>query len=172
MKTAIRTQLLAKRKALNTKDVAFKSKQICDKLQPLLSGNVAIYHAIHNEVDLSYLKKDNKINLFALPSIINKKMLFYEYNSNSILRRGQFAIPEVVDGKIITDFSYIIVPILAFHQQKYRIGYGSGYYDQYLKKFKGSMIGVAYAFQEVSQPFFEPHDIAMHKIINECKTIE
>ena len=31
---------------------------------------------------------------------------------------------------------YILVPLVAYDEKLYRIGYGGGYYDRYLKKLK------------------------------------
>ena len=46
----------------------------------------------------------------------------------------------------------ILVPILAFDKNRYRLGYGKGFYDRYLnkylKKFKNILtVGVAFSFQ-------------------------
>ena len=46
----------------------------------------------------------------------------------------------------------MLVPVLAFDKNKYRLGYGKGFYDRYLNKYlkqhkKIITVGVAFSFQ-------------------------
>ena len=47
----------------------------------------------------------------------------------------------------------IIAPLLAFDKDKFRLGYGKGYYDRYLNKYIKKnknilIVGVAFSFQK------------------------
>ena len=69
------------------------------------------------------------------------------------------------------------MPLLAFNENCFRLGYGGGFYDRYLKNKKVIKIGVALEFQK--QVFHvEHHDIPLDYIFTEkriykkpCKTI-
>ena len=53
---------------------------------------------------------------------------------NQVLLVNKFGILEPVKTKVkIPDL--ILVPILAFDSNKYRLGYGKGFYDRYLNKY-------------------------------------
>ncbi|WP_305154459.1 5-formyltetrahydrofolate cyclo-ligase [uncultured Dubosiella sp.] len=65
----------------------------------------------------------------------------------------------------------IVVPMVAF-DGKYRIGYGKGYYDRYLKTFEGLKIGVAFDDQEVYDYQPSLYDVPMDVIVTESRTIE
>ena len=80
---------------------------------------------------------------------------------DSRLTKGAYGIDEP-DGEIgIPDL--IICPMLAFNKDRYRIGYGAGYYDRYLEKSNAVFFGAAFSVQKAD---FSPedHDIPLHRI--------
>ena len=58
----------------------------------------------------------------------------------------------------------MIVPIVAYDQDKNRIGYGKGYYDAILKECAYT-IGIAYPEQEFENIPSDNWDIPLHEII-------
>lgn len=77
-----------------------------------------------------------------------RDMEFYYIRSFVDLEPGTFGVLEPVPGKAIkmTDFSsgLCLVPALCYDWKGYRLGYGKGYYDRFLAKFGGRMIGICY----------------------------
>ncbi len=60
----------------------------------------------------------------------------------------------------------VIVPAVAFDRQGYRIGYGGGYYDRFLRQApQAARIGIAFACQIVDQIPAADHDIPMDGIV-------
>jgi 5-formyltetrahydrofolate cyclo-ligase len=68
---------------------------------------------------------------------------------------------EVEPGQI----DLLIVPGLVYTKEGYRIGFGGGYYDRFLKDFPGETISLAFTEQIVSHFLVEEHDIPVSKII-------
>lgn len=66
----------------------------------------------------------------------------------------------------------IIVPGIVFDYNGYRIGYGGGYYDRYLTKFKGQLISLAFNIQIVDEVPVETFDIPVDLIITETSRID
>ena len=61
-------------------------------------------------------------------------MNFFSWRKNDVLFINQYGILEPSKSKVkIPDV--ILVPILAFDKNKYRLGYGKGFYDRYLNKY-------------------------------------
>ena len=68
---------------------------------------------------------------------------------------------EVVD---VSKIDLIHVPGLAFTTKGYRIGYGGGYYDRYLKHFPGHTLSTVYPCQ-IRDFSPENHDIPVEEVL-------
>lgn len=75
----------------------------------------------------------------------------------------------MADAKI--QIQYWIVPGIAFDKNGYRLGFGKGYYDAFLKDATGLKIGVGYDWQYIDQLPCDAHDIAMDVLIIEDKVL-
>ncbi|MFD0705080.1 5-formyltetrahydrofolate cyclo-ligase [Alloscardovia venturai] len=75
-------------------------------------------------------------------------MEFVKYNS-AWLSLTHFGVLEPVNGQVFEPHTIdlMIVPALAVNQRGYRIGFGGGYYDRYLKKYTGHTVSLVYNFQ-------------------------
>ena len=71
---------------------------------------------------------------------------------------------EVYSGPI----DLIIVPGLAFDENRFRLGYGGGYYDNFLVQYpEAKKIGIFYSFQKRNAVPTERHDISLDYIFTE-----
>ncbi len=72
---------------------------------------------------------------------------------------GKWDIPRPDDAAPVVEPDVLLVPMLAFDRQGYRLGYGGGFYDRTLAQLRAKKgvvaIGVAYGGQEVDAV---PHD--------------
>ena len=82
-------------------------------------------------------------------------------------RTGNFSrcpSPEIVPD-------VLIVPLLAFDSEGYRLGYGGGFYDRTLHKLRGNgtalAVGVGYAAQHVARVPRDEYDQPLDWIITE-----
>ncbi|MHA6690793.1 5-formyltetrahydrofolate cyclo-ligase [Devosia sp. A449] len=64
----------------------------------------------------------------------------------------------------------VIMPLLGFDSTGTRLGYGGGYYDRTLAKFKKKplLVGLAFAAQELEQIPREAHDVPLDAIVTEA----
>lgn len=133
--------------------------------------SVAIFLSIKDEINTRPIIEDLlTLNCkIYLPRVEGKVMNFYKVNSLTDLKRSSFGILEPKPGLAVSkdDLDVIVVPLLAFNDAKYRIGYGGGYYDKYLKDYQGLKVGLAYSFQHTKENFSEKHDVACHMIVTE-----
>ena len=81
-------------------------------------------------------------------------MDFFEWSSKQPLSISKIGIPEPFSKKKVYP-DIILVPMLAFDKQKFRLGYGGGFYDRYIQKIKKIKkiftVGIAFSFQEVKK---------------------
>ena len=101
----------------------------------------------------------------------NNLMNFYQWKKNDVLTVNEFGMLEPIKTKAkIPDI--IIVPMLAFDKDKFRLGYGKGYYDRYLNKYiklyKDIMtVGVAFSFQRHNKLPISKNDVKLDFILTE-----
>ena len=87
------------------------------------------------------------------------------------MQKNKYGILEP-DEKIEIDkdqLDLMIVPLVGYNQNNYRLGYGGGYYDRYLKNYNGYTIGLAYTFQYLKDYQPEFFDIPLNQIITDEK---
>jgi 5-formyltetrahydrofolate cyclo-ligase len=91
------------------------------------------------------------------------------YNEDTVLNLNEFDIPEPTNGKKIPSeaFDYVFVPLLAVDKKGYRVGYGKGFYDRFLKTCKPSckFIGLHLFDLEDEIEDREKTDIALHILV-------
>ena len=101
----------------------------------------------------------------------NNQMNFFSWKKNKVLLVNKFGMLEPVKTKAKIP-NFMIVPILAFDKNKYRLGYGKGFYDRYLnkylKKFSNIMtVGIAFSFQKHHKLPIDKHDMKLDYILTE-----
>ena len=111
-----------------------------------------------------FIKNENIL----LPAIEKKNnMNFYSWEKNQALFINQFGMlePDKTKKKIP---NFMLVPMLAFDKHNYRLGYGKGFYDRYLKKFKNIVtVGVAFSFQKYHKLPIDKNDVKLNYILTE-----
>ena len=79
---------------------------------------------------------------------------FLNYDSEKYLQINPYGIPEPDKNKIVYP-DVLLVPMVAFDNNRFRLGYGGGYYDRYISRMKGKKnfisIGLAFDFQKVKR---------------------
>lgn len=79
--------------------------------------------------------------------------------------------PRHLQPAYVGEWTLTIVPLLAFDRAGYRLGYGKGYYDQFLAHVNGLTVGVAFACQAWPGLPHEPHDIPLALVVTETELI-
>lgn len=113
--------------------------------------NILLYASKEKEIDTKEIfetaLKSGK-NVYFPKCFEGGIMKYYKVESKEHLKPGQFDIlePDGSTSEFVQSFepSLCIVPALIFDKDGYRIGYGKGFYDRFLSKFKGVSIGLAY----------------------------
>lgn len=165
MKKIIKMEMLNKRESLSKEYCIDYSNRLVDKIKQLPIyknlNTIAIFYPLNNEINLLNLN-DKRI---CFPKVINKDILFYE-NTNKF-EKGPFNIMEPLSNIIVDkeEIDAIFIPLLAYDSRLHRIGYGKGYYDRYLKDYKGLKIGVAYPFMKVPYISNNEFDVALDMVV-------
>ena len=98
-------------------------------------------------------------------------LLAIEINSLDELAPGTFGVLEPAEKEEIAlnEIDIVVVPGVAFDKKGHRIGYGGGYYDNFLPKLRLDAKKVAVAFEMQIRDLIpvEFHDVKMDMIITE-----
>jgi 5-formyltetrahydrofolate cyclo-ligase len=154
-KEELRNNYKTARLAMSREEVISKSRIICQKLlEEVRTAHIkslSIYKPLErlNEVDTSLFISEIQSRY---PKI---EIIFADSSKNQKLPAQKFDL--------------IIVPLLAFDKNNYRLGWGGGWYDKFLAAQPSALkIGLCFqnGFVEAGIPR-EPHDIPLDKIITE-----
>ena len=171
-KKTIRQEMIQKRRALSKEEWQNKSMQILDTLlsSSFFCGPIGIYMDIKQEVWTGPLL-DHCLKHHipvAIPKVEKDGLVFYYIHSYDEFEEGTFHVLEPTTHTLAKDLKTLIVPLVAFNDTLDRIGYGKGYYDQYLNQHEVKTIGIAFEFQKASFKK-ETHDHPLNHIITEVK---
>ena len=155
------------------------SREIKERLFDLpeyRSCKVVMFYIAHdNEVetrDMIAESLNNKKVLVPCTSLESNMIYPVEIENLENLERGAFGILEPKNKKIYAgDIDIIIVPGIAFDLRGYRIGYGKGFYDRFLKDASSLKVGLAFDFQVVDHIMEDVNDVPVDIVITEKRII-
>ncbi len=140
------------RKELSQDEKAGAESTLCQSIASLSvfekCDTVLLFSPIKNEPDLlSIAKLAFKVGKrVAFPISLSETCTldFRFIQALDELTAGTYGINEPTESAPKASFTkntICIVPALAFDKKGYRLGYGKGYYDRFLKDFEGTSIG-------------------------------
>jgi 5-formyltetrahydrofolate cyclo-ligase len=178
-KKELRRRYLVQRMAIPEAERSVKDREIMGHLKQFIEQNkfakVFLYQAFRGEPDLSPIMAGHTGLIFALPvsDFATRTMQFRQVRAGDTLVKGKYDIfePAKDDLKhpvISADAStLILVPALAVDQKGYRLGYGAGFYDRFLKAQKGTSMAVVYSQFLVPAVPHKSHDQKVNFTITE-----
>ena len=81
-------------------------------------------------------------------------------------------VPDTEKARLVQpeEFDLVLVPCVAFDEEKRRLGHGGGYYDRYLPRCSGAkFVLIAFEAQKMPHIIVEEHDILMDALVTEAK---
>ena len=135
---------------------------------------LALYYPASFEINvLKFLENKYMSNKYILLPVIekNNKMNFFSWKKNHVLLVNKFGILEPQKTKFKIP-NLILLPILSYDKNKYRLGYGKGFYDRYLNKHLKKIsniltVGVAFSFQKHHKLPIDKNDVKLDYILTE-----
>ena len=173
MKLKLRKQVLHEMKALPQEQKQFIDQALTEGLlqhpfyqeAKIIASYLSFPHEFQTQELIEQALKDGKKVL--IPKTYPKGcMNFVVYDPQQLVKTSFGLLEPQGDLEIVdaSQIDLIHVPGLAFTTEGYRIGYGGGYYDRYLKHFSGHTLSTIYPCQ--IQDFIpENHDIPVQEVL-------
>ena len=147
-------------------------------LRPLLnnmkSDYVGSYIDYNSELSTNALHKyliEKNFNI-CLPKIDyqTNEINFFKYSTGTKLIKNKYNIlePEITNEIIVPKL--VLVPLLAFNESGFRLGYGGGFYDKYFsfqEEKEIIKVGLGFSFQNIYEIPIERHDQKLDWILTE-----
>lgn len=180
-KAEIRKEALAKRDGLAEDQRAAKSMEICETLMDhegfLDARGIHLYLPVRSEVDIRPLftvawEMGKEVGLMRVQEDGGSEQ--YRITPETEYRTGSLGILEPIEAERfdMNICDLVIVPLVAVDEQGNRVGYGKGYYDQFLTQFPRPTVGVAFDVQVYPELPSDELDITLDCIVTESRVIE
>jgi len=178
LKALMRSHAVAVRRqaALAVGDAGIRLAAVAERLAPIEPGAVvAGYWPIGDEIDCRPLM-DRLAMLgcaLALPVVTaaGQPLDFRRWSPGEELAKGAFATRHPIEAAAVAVPNVLLLPLLAFDDQGFRLGYGGGYYDRTLDLLRARaqvrVIGLAYASQRVAAVPHDRHDQRLDGVATE-----
>lgn len=138
----------------------------------LARGVVAFCWPFKNEYDARFLARRLREAgaVTALPVVVAPRtpLIFREWHPGVALARGVYDIPyPSASAEVIPD--WVLLPVNAFDDSGYRLGYGGGFFDRTLAALgqRPHVIGVGYELGHIATIYPQAWDIAMDFVVTE-----
>jgi 5-formyltetrahydrofolate cyclo-ligase len=181
-KATLRRDAQARRDALDTAARATASAEICFRAIELISlerpRSLSAYMAIRSEVDPSPILAWAEATgiVAALPAVTAAGVVFRRHVSEVPHVATGFGTRGPGEAAALVDPELIVLPLLAFDRAGTRLGYGRGHYDRAIAALhargkRPTLLGIAFAEQEVAAIPAEPHDVGLDWVVTERETL-
>lgn len=183
-KADLRKQALLQRNSLSEAELAALNQKLLERFKTLDFSHVRSLHIFlpilrhkepntfllidwllqnHPEIKVVVPKADFESNL----------MSHFHYRDQSDLVLNHFDIPEPQNADAFEGTpDMVIVPLLAFDEKGYRVGYGKGFYDRFLENLDTQKIGLSFFDAAAQINDVHLNDIRLDKCITPERIID
>ena len=125
-------------------DTVSSSRLVWDKLYYHLFLTIEEQKEIDTEYILQILAGKDKEIVISKCEFATLGMTHFLLTDNTKIKKNSYNVPEPVDGLEVPDakIDVVFVPLLAYDKQGNRVGYGKGFYDNFLSKCKPETIKI------------------------------
>jgi 5-formyltetrahydrofolate cyclo-ligase len=153
-KTALRAEMIKRLRQLTAEDRQSLSEEICERVLEMTEWNeaqsVVLFSPLPSEPILTPLKLDCDARKVVCTSV-----------PQSARNEADLRLPEQID--------LVLVPGLAFSEDKHRLGRGGGFFDRLLsgRGKEAFKLAICFSFQVLPSVPVEGHDVIMDAVVTE-----
>ncbi|GHU05130.1 5-formyltetrahydrofolate cyclo-ligase [Alphaproteobacteria bacterium] len=177
-KAVLRRVALRARKAASLRFGAKAGEMLADAFpEELIFPDMCVagFWAINDEIDPKILMQrlEGRGCVLCLPVVAarNRPLRFLRWKTNEDLVLGPYRTMQPPPSAEVAEPDLIIIPMVAFDERGYRLGYGGGYYDRTLEvlreKREVTAVGIAFSAQRMEEAPAEEFDQPVDWIVTE-----
>lgn len=173
-KQQLRTLIREKKRAMTPEQISRASAHLARLFLRLPqyrnAKSIYGYLPFNQEVDttpiLTQALRDGK--RVALPKTYGSRMRFIWVDDLTAVQKSALGCPEPVADAPVADEAdaLVLLPGLAFDLRGNRMGYGGGFYDQFLAQESHPTVALCYGFQLLPEIPVEAHDLQADCVIS------
>ena len=156
-KKELRKKYKELRQFLSSEEIEDKSLAIANQLLRMDIWDKLYYHLfltieeqkeINTEYILQILAGKDKEIVISKCDFATLGMTHFLLTDNTKIKKNSYNVPEPIDGLEVPDakIDVVFVPLLAYDKQGNRVGYGKGFYDNFLNKCNPETIKIGLSF--------------------------
>ncbi|HSC52831.1 MAG TPA: 5-formyltetrahydrofolate cyclo-ligase [Phnomibacter sp.] len=163
-KAGLRKAYFSKRAELGLQDMHRLSAHMLAHLEQIVlpEGNVLLSYkpiAKRNEVPVQFFEEalieiNNHLQVcYPRTQMADNSMEAILETDDTEWKLSQYGVEEPQNGPIVqpAEIDIVFVPLLAFDQRGYRVGYGKGFYDRFLQRCRPDIISIGLSWYEPVQ---------------------
>ena len=165
-KNELRAQYKVLRTHLSETEIEEKSLAIANGVLALDIWDKTYFHVflpieeqkeVNTEFLLHLLSGKDKEIVISKSDFTTRKMTHFLLTDNTKIKTNDYQIPEPVDGIEVpsSKIQVVFVPLLAFDTVGNRVGYGKGFYDQFLSECQPETIKIGLSFFEAENSIID-----------------
>lgn len=177
-KSALRRELLSARASIGAAqktawDAAIGARVLAwwDEQAAAGRATLGVYWPLRGEPDLAatYAALAARGVRLALPVVIERDaaLAFAAWTPGEALLRDAMGVAVPAERRLVARPEALLIPCLGYNGERFRLGYGGGYYDRTLAALpRPATAGVAYRCLQADFAS-APHDIALDRVLTE-----
>ncbi|MDB6088500.1 MAG: hypothetical protein JWN85_1284 [Gammaproteobacteria bacterium] len=171
-----RETLIASRLALGVNRRTGKGEKAKQRLLESVDltqyATLGIYWSMRGEIDVRDIARKHieAGGVVGLPVVVEQSapVEFWKWTPGMAMRRGVWNIPVPIEREVLTPDA-LVVPLVGFDGERFRLGYGGGYYDRTIAAAARRPFCIGLGYAEARLPSIHPqsHDMAMDLIVTD-----
>jgi 5,10-methenyltetrahydrofolate synthetase len=171
-----RDKLLSDRIAMTVHARALRAQEAKRRLESNVDlrryHTLGVYWPMRGEMDVRDIARKHIAagGAIGLPVVVERSapVEFWAWRPGMKMQRGIWNIPIPAERVVLVPDA-LIIPLVGYDGQRYRLGYGGGYYDRTLAVAPRRPLCIGLGFSEGHLPtiYPQPHDIPMDLIITD-----
>lgn len=183
LKKDLRLKYSKLRNDLSIAEIESLSLELTNELLQLPIWHHSFYHIflsieekkeINTDYILNILSGKDKNIVIPKTNLKTNTLSHYLLTDNTLLKNNKWNIPEPLNGISISEdqIEVVFIPLLAFDLKGNRVGYGKGFYDDFLKKCSKDVLKIGLSFFEAEETITDvrQEDITLDYCVTPLKT--